>query len=99
MSATKKSSLPSRSISAKSTPIDVAHVEIGEAVVVDVAERSREPPIQRRSGQRPALFIPKPPAGPGHRREVPLAIVEVKLIGFAVLLHLTVDDEQSILEL
>ena len=56
-------------------PEIIADVKVGKPVAIQVAKRGSQPPIERRLGQRPALFIAEAASDPGHRSEVSCAIV------------------------
>src|SRR5439155_18385098 len=64
----------------------VAHINVGQAVAVDVPEHCRETPIVRRLRQRFAVFVEKRAAGKGDRDEICSALIAIKNVRFPQLL-------------
>ena len=79
-------------------PIVVAHVQVGKAIPVHVAERRRQSPIPRRLGQWFSSLVQKCAVRPGDRGEASLAVIEIKRVGLAILHHLTVHHHEPFLQ-
>src|SRR5213594_4108676 len=62
----------------------VAHVEVGRAIAVEVAEGGRQTPVIGRLVQRTAIFIDKSSVSPGEGRKTAFAIVVVEDMRLAV---------------
>ena len=72
----------------------VAHIDVGKAVAVHVADLDREPEI--RGGRDRTPFRVAERLLPRRRREPALAVVEIQHVGLAELVELALDDPQAV---
>ena len=70
----------------------VAHVNVGRAVAVDVAEHDRQSQVARRVAQRMAVGCEKRAVRPGDRSELALAVIQIEHVRRAQFDQLAGDD-------